>query len=195
MIEFRNTTLRSTTGDGRTFDALAVSYGTIDDYQTRWIEGCFSEELAKRLPVIAWSHDWTDPIGRAIAWRDTPQGPIITARLSDPDAVPRARQAAAQLADGTITDVSVGFNALEDRIADDGIREIVRAEMSELSLVIEGAVPGAEVLAIRQRERESFRRQVGDVELEALEVYALAVARGDVDRYSLERMRRRAGLS
>lgn len=170
--EHRAAPVQAVDGDGRTFTARAVTYGVVDDYGTRFVKGVFTDSLARRLPVIAWSHDWAEPIGRATGWEERDDGLYITARLSDPEAVPRARQAAVQLADGTLDSVSVGFLRLEDRTGDDGVVDIVRGDLDEVSVVLRGAVPGAEVLSIRSAR--------GAVDLDALVAIAKRKAAGEL---------------
>jgi len=143
--------LRAVEDDGRNFTAMAVRYGVVDDYETRFLPGCFNDGLERRLPKIAWGHDWSDIVGRVTSYEDTPEGLVIHARLSDPEAVPRARQAIAQLRDGDVDDVSVGFTPTSTQTTD-GIFEFVRAELDEVSLVLRGAVPGAKVLALRSTQ-------------------------------------------
>lgn len=137
--------------DGRTFTARVVAYDTIDDYGTRFTPGVFTESLGERMPVLAWSHDWGEPIGRATDHDDRDDGLYMTFHLSDPDAVPRARQARAQLGDGTLTDVSVGFMRRASRDAEDeeGVVDITKADLDEVSIVLRGAVPGAQILSVR----------------------------------------------
>ena len=139
--------VRAVADDG-TIELLAVSYGITDDYGTQFQRGTFTESLEQRLPVIAFGHDWSDPIGRATAFREDDDGLYLTARLDIGGAVPRADQAYAQLRSGTLTDVSVGFmrTSSEDR---DGHVMITKAELDEVSVVLRGAVPGAKVLAVR----------------------------------------------
>lgn len=160
-------------GDGRTFEALAVAYGIVDDYGTRFLPGVFNDSLKVRMPVLAWGHDWREPIGRVTDWRETDEGLFITGRLSDPEAVPRARQAMAQLRDGDLTDVSVGFMRLADQTAEDGVTEIVRGELDEVSLVLRGAVPGSRVMSVRTSTR-------GAIDLEAVLEIAKRKAAGDL---------------
>lgn len=147
--EHRSAEVRQIDDGGRTFRARAVTYGIIDDYGTRFMPGCFADSLAERLPVIAWAHSWDDPIGRCVDYIDSADGLDIVGHLDDPDAVPRARQAIAQLRSGTITDVSVGFMRTADRTGSDGVTEITGATLDEVSLVLRGAVPGARVLSVR----------------------------------------------
>lgn len=143
------------TGDGRTIEARVIRYeDRPDSFGTIWARGVFTESLNRRLPVLAWAHDWAEPIGKGVSWRDGADGPYVTFRISDPDAVPRARQAIAQLAEGTLTDVSVGFFNAQRRDPTEaerkrwpGVREIIeRAELDEVSIVLRGAVEGAEVV-------------------------------------------------
>lgn len=147
--ETRNGEVRQV-GEGEaqgTFEVLAVAYDVVDDYGTRFVKGCFADSLEERLPVIAWAHSWADPIGRATGYRDADEGLYLTARLDVGQGIGRADQALAQLRSGTLTDVSVGFMRLADRTADDGVEEIVKAELDEVSVVLRGAVPGAAVMA------------------------------------------------
>lgn len=132
-------------------EVLAVAYDIVDDYGTRFIKGVFNASLEQRLPVIAFGHDWSDPIGRAISYRETDEGLYLTARLDVGGAVPRADQAYQQMRSGTLTDVSVGFWRLADRTADDGVTEIIKGDLDEVSVVLRGAVPGAKVLAVRSK--------------------------------------------
>jgi|GEM_PF-5892588 len=147
--EARGATVTNSKNDGRTFTARAVAYDVVDDYGTRFRRGVFNASLEKRLPVIAWAHDWADPVGRVTAWDDRADGLHITATLSDPDAVPRARQAVAQIADGTLTDVSIGFFRRESADAANGVVDITKGDLDEVSLVLRGAVPGSVVTGQR----------------------------------------------
>jgi len=159
--EHRAARVTEVDGEGRTFTARAVTYDVVDDYGSVFVRGVFNESLSKRLPVIAWAHDWSEPIGRATDWEERDDGLYLTGKLSDPDAVPRARQTMAQLADGTITDVSVGFSGTVRRSPTDdemerwpGAREVItRADLDETSMVLRGAVPGAKVLSVRSGEQ------------------------------------------
>lgn len=166
--------VRAVADDG-TIELLAVSYGITDDYGTQFQRGTFTESLEQRLPVIAFGHDWSDPIGRATAFREDDDGLYLTARLDIGGAVPRADQAYAQLRSGTLTDVSVGFmrTSSEDR---DGHVMITKAELDEVSVVLRGAVPGAKVLAVRSA------RTGEQVDLDAVVAIAAKKAAGEIDQ-------------
>jgi HK97 family phage prohead protease len=137
----------------------AITPDVVDGYGSVWMPDAFDKALAKRLPVLAWSHDWSDPIGVGVSFEADDGGPLVTARLDDFDAVPRARQAYAQVSADppTIRDCSVGFSDVKRRDPSEdelkrwpGCREVITsATMDELSLVLAGAVPGAEVVGVR----------------------------------------------
>lgn len=176
MTEFRRAAIGHVRGKGQGIIELrAVAYsGPPDDYGTIWAPGCFNESLDRRLPVIAFSHDWKEPIGRATAWRDGSDGVYLTARLDVHDDVPTAKRVYAQLVSGTLDQCSVGFSNAVRRSPTPGelaafpkAKEVVtKAAMDECSIVLRGAVPGAEVVGVRSRtwtsesERQRLDRQL-----------------------------------
>lgn len=145
--ETRKGEIRAAAEDG-TVEILAVAYGVTDDYGTQFVRGTFTESLEQHMPVIAWAHDWSEPVGRATGFREADEGLYLTARLDIGGSVPRADQAYEQARSGTLTDVSVGFmrRADEER---DGVTVITKADLDEVSFVLRGAVPGAKVMAVR----------------------------------------------
>ena len=145
-------------GDGRTVTLKAITPGVVDDYGTVWLPDVFDASLRVSMPTLCWAHDWSEPIGQATdVAADADGTPLITFELDDPEAVPRAKQAQAQMKSGTIRDCSVGFVRSEWRAptSDEltqwpGCKEVmVAAALDEVSLVLRGAVPGAKVVALR----------------------------------------------
>lgn len=167
--------VRAVTEEG-TFEVLAVAYGVTDDYGTRFVKGVFNDSLDQRLPVIAWAHSWDEPIGKATGWSETDEGLFITGRLDLGGSVPRAKQAHEQMRSGTLTDVSIGFWRLADRTADDGVTEIVKGDLDEVSVVLRGAVPGAKVMAVRSARTGEM------VEVDSVVAIAEKVAAGDISQ-------------
>lgn len=152
-------------GDGtkREFIARVMVYNTVDDYGTIWAPGCFKESLSKRMPVVAWAHSWTEPVGRyREVVKDDGQVLELLGKLSDFDAVPRARQAWAQMDDGTIDQFSVGFTrrkwldggdlSEQDRAAG-AVERMLQADLDEASPVLVGAVPGTALIGTRGARR------------------------------------------
>lgn len=174
--------IRAVAEDG-TIEILAVAYGITDDYGTQFQRGTFTESLEQRLPVIAWGHDWSEPIGRALDYRETDEGLYLTARLDIGQGIARADQAHTQLRSGTLTDVSVGFMRVASEDNGDHVM-ITKAELDEVSVVLRGAVPGARVLAVRSARSGEV------VDLGAVEEIARRVVAGDIDQATADEMAR-----
>lgn len=156
--ETRKAQLRAVSKDGKPGVTLKpITPNVVDDYGSVFLPDAFDASLAKRMPTLVWAHNWSEPLGPALNYTTGEDGPTVDFAFSDFDAVPMARRAHAQVADGTIVDCSVGFWNVERRppTKDEearwaGAREvIVAADLDEVSLVLRGAVPGAKVLAVR----------------------------------------------
>lgn len=159
-VEHRSLSVSASSKVDGVIEMRVITYDTQpDDYGTIWRRGCLTAGLNKRLPIILWAHDIVAPIGRGVSWRDSADGPLVTARLDNHPDVPLARQAIAQLQSGTLTDVSLGFShaVKEEPTSAEFLmwgrsrtkEAIVSAVCEEISIVYRGAVPGAEVLSLR----------------------------------------------
>lgn len=154
--------IRLDTGDDGTryLTVRAITPGVVDDYGSLWNPHAFDASAARRMPTLTWGHDWAEPLGRAEHYEPSDDGPTLRFRVDDPDAVPTARRAIAQVESGTLDDVSVGFSGTERRAPTDeerrtypGIREVIEsANLDEVALVLRGAVPGAKVLSLRSAD-------------------------------------------
>lgn len=153
--------------NGRQFWAKPLSYEVVDDYGTIWTRGVFDASVREKMPVLLYGHDWahvTNVLGRAIDYRDSEDGPRTLFELTDFDEHPHTRQVAAQINDGTLVDMSVGFDrrrwqgpggesglAVADRelrgpTGAKPVERMLEAGWDETSLVVAGAVPGSKVL-------------------------------------------------
>lgn len=146
-------------GTGR-FEGVAVVYGVVDDYRSVFAPGTFTaslEDPETPPPAICWAHQWFEVVGQVTDWLDDTSALVIGGQLDDPDAVPRARQAWAQLRSGSVAQLSVGFRDVqrraptaEESAALPGVEEVIyKATLDEVSLVMRGAVPGAKVTGTR----------------------------------------------
>lgn len=135
--------------------AVVLRYDVVDSYRTRFRPGVFARSLEERMPQLVWAHDWAEPIGKAIGHYDDGERLQMTFQLDDFDAVPRAKQAYAQLKSGSLGEFSVGFMRLADAPPPDadlrrmGVVDIVEGELDEVSVVLRGAVPGTKLLNVR----------------------------------------------
>ena len=153
--------------NGRQFWAMPVAYEVVDDYGTIWTRGVFDGSVREKMPVLLYGHDWTsvtNVLGRAVDYRDSDDGPRTLFELTDFDEHPHTRQVAAQINDGTLVDMSVGFDrrrwlgpggegllATADRemrgpTGAKPVERMLEAGWDETSLGVAGAVPGSKVL-------------------------------------------------
>jgi HK97 family phage prohead protease len=132
------------------FEAVACVYGYTDGYNTRFVPGCFAASLRRELPEVRYEHT-SRRIGEVQDWRDDAERLTILGQLDPPEGKQRKllTRAWKGMQTGVLAEFSVGFYTREDRTAGDGVREITRADLDEISLVIEGAVVGAELVATR----------------------------------------------
>lgn len=160
--------VRATTTDSglHTVTLQPIVPNIVDDYGSVFMPDTFDASLDTRLPTLAWTHSWNEPIGRAMGWSADGDLRSIEFRFDDFDDVPTARRAWRQCQPGpngepaTIDDCSVGFSNTKRREPTDdelerwpGAREIItQADLDEVSLVLRGAVPGAKVLSLRSRD-------------------------------------------
>lgn len=158
------------------FEAVVMRYDVVDDYDTIFDYGVFTDSLERRLPRITWGHDWAEVIGRYVDYRDTPEGLTLIGQLDDFDAVPRARQAYAQMQSGTIDEFSVGFRAVDTYKDADGRKHFRQAILDEVALVLSGAVPGTQLVAVRHQQR------TGDVPAHLVIDLAREIAAGTLTR-------------
>jgi HK97 family phage prohead protease len=152
-------------GEKPGFTARAVQYGVADTYNTSWQRGVFADSLEQRMPPVVWGHDWNDPVGRTVSYRDSDGGLDIDVELDDFDAVPRARQAYAQLKSGTMSQFSFAFKRAQEE-PDPKIRgctRIVKADVDEFSIVLVGSVPGTHVKSMRTADGTIDSKTVVDV--------------------------------
>lgn len=147
----RSSEIRVPDDGSRTFEAVVMRYGVLDDYNTIFDAGCFAGSLKERLPRITWSHDWADVIGKYVDYRDDDEELTLIGQLDDFDAVPRARQAWSQLRSGTIDQFSVGFRATDTYTDDEEYKHFRTAGLDEAALVLVGAVPGTKLVSVRSK--------------------------------------------
>jgi HK97 family phage prohead protease len=174
------------------FEAKVMRYDVLDDYRTVFDPGTFRESLEERLPRITWGHDWADVLGQYVDYKDTREHLELVGQLdldmidgTNTPAVPRAHQARAQLRSRTITDFSVGFRRTKDGVYkdDEGVEHFRSARLDEVALVLAGAVPGTELLAVRTPTVRLVRTTEGlVVPVETVVAITKLVASGELTR-------------
>jgi HK97 family phage prohead protease len=145
-------------GDGRTIEGIAVPYGRaqrIDDTLTeQFARGAFNHQLA--APNRVWfTRDHLSLggalIGKAVELRDDAAGLWGAWRVS---ATTAGDETLTLVEDGVLDELSVGFRERQNRRLPGGIIERVKADLVEVSVVLQGAY-GREALvsAVREAQR------------------------------------------
>lgn len=153
------------------FTAKLVSYGVPDTYRTSWQRGVFAAALETRsargasIPVV-WDHNWADPVGQVVSYRDEQDGFYGDVEYDDFEAVPRAKQAYAQMQPNpttgkpTMGQFSFAFVRGEEE-EDTEHRGVMRQtsvrDVQEFSIVLNGSVPGTGVQQMRAAGRVDAR--------------------------------------
>ena len=153
----------------RQFWARVLNYMVLDTYNTMFDPGAFTDALTQRLPRLLYGHNWDSPgalLGRAIDYRNTPEGLDLLFEFDDFDAVPTARQVAYQVRSGTIDQFSIGFSHERrfDKPHPDipGATIIGRGALEETSCVIKGSVPGTKTLQLIRSPKEHASMDVNE---------------------------------
>lgn len=140
-------------------EATAVTYGVTDTYNTRFLPGCFNawlrRDLDKGVVPLVWSHNHERRVGKLVDFKDLPDKLVVVAQLDDPArAHPERAQWIRKAWEGVRRRILDEFSVMvvrdDYRTAPDGVGEFVKARMVHLGLVLEGAVPGAVLLGVRQ---------------------------------------------
>jgi uncharacterized protein len=141
-------------GDGRTIEGIAVPYlvrQRIDHTLTeQFAPGAFNHQL-DRPGRVFFTRDHMSQggtvIGKALELRNDALGLWGAWRVS---ATAAGDETLALVADGVLTELSVGFRAGRDHIEPDGTVTRVRADLREVSVVLAGAYgEGATIMAVR----------------------------------------------
>jgi HK97 family phage prohead protease len=141
----------------RILTALVVPYGetsmmTSNPKGERFLPGAFAKSagdqasaVGRRIKLFR-NHDHSQPIGVFTRWDDTPEGLVGEARIAE---IPAGDQTIAEIDEGLLDQMSVGFHAIRERKGRGGVREVIEARLLEASVLALGAYEGATVLGLR----------------------------------------------
>lgn len=140
-------------------ELLALRYKVEDDYGTLFRPGAFTKELEQRLPQFCNNHDWSDVLGRAIDFTDSPTDLRFLVRMTDMS-IPECRRAYLELKNGVIDECSIGFERFADREEKGVGTWIEEGRIYEVSKVLLGAVPGTQILDVRSAAGRESRERI-----------------------------------
>ena len=145
-------------GEGHTLSGLVMPYNVVSRRTEhaggeRFLPGAFAGATGNAKQIrLTDSHlpgQARRPVGVATEFREAPEGLLGSFRFYD---TPEGRGAYENVAEGTYGGLSVGFTPRRERVAADGVREVLEARLFHVSLVDEPAYQEARVLAVRATE-------------------------------------------
>jgi len=153
MIQRLPMEVRAVDADERTVTGVVVpydetSYLTPTPGGERVLRGAFTKSARQRGNQIFLfrQHAHDRPVGRAVGFVDETDGLHGTFKIRESVL---GDEALADLREGYLPALSVGFRPIQTRRAQDGATEVVEGALMEVSLVALGAYDGARVLAVR----------------------------------------------
>lgn len=158
------------------FTARVVNYNVPDSFNTSWAPGVFTRSLDRKLPSVAYGHNWERVIGKVVSYEEKPDGLDVEVRMSNFKNNPDAARMYDHLMDGEISEFSFAFKLqTAKREADPthkGVERFTEADLTEVSPVLVGSVPGTHTLSVRS-DAQMSRTAAADL--------LVKFAAGDID--------------
>lgn len=151
-VQVRDLQVRSVDQEAREVTGIGVPFGQVIDlgwFREQFAPDCQFDDMDRAL--LLYLHQ--EPIGRLVRWEATPQGVLVTFRIST---TARGEEVYTLLQDGVIDRFSIGFRAvewLED--TDQDLITHTRVQVREFSLVPFPAYPAAVVTDVRHAQTPS----------------------------------------
>lgn len=133
------------TAEDGSFEGYAVIFGTIDRYRTVFARSAFNLD-GRSIPIL-WNHQTAEPIGSITSAVADSVGLKVTGKLNLD--VQRAREVRSMLLAGDLKGLSVGFNDPIYSPGPAGSRQVIKADLVEVSVTALPAVPGSGVTSVR----------------------------------------------
>jgi HK97 family phage prohead protease len=136
---------------GGAFSGYASLFGAVDLGKDMVVRGAFQRSLKERGAAgirMLYQHDPGEPIGVWTELREDQRGLFVRGQLARN--VTRAREVLSLMRTGALDGLSIGFRAVKARKdAASGVRQIVEADLWEISIVTFPMLPGARVQTVK----------------------------------------------
>jgi HK97 family phage prohead protease len=143
-----------TPSDTGEFTGIASVFGEVDALGDTIQRGAFAKSLAEhkakgRVPLMLWSHQLDQPIGRWTEIRETAEGLVVKGKLLLD--VARAREVYAMLKEKVVDGLSIGFRTVKSSRTKAG-RLLQGIDLAEISLVTLPALASARVTSVKSTQ-------------------------------------------
>lgn len=138
-------------GETGTFSGYASLFGEVDLGKDRVERGAFLRSLARRGAEgvrMLFQHDPAEPIGTWRVIREDGRGLYVEGVLSE--GVSRAREVRELIKARAVDGLSIGFQTVRAKAdAKSGVRQILEADLWEISVVTFPMLPGARIADVK----------------------------------------------
>ena len=153
--------------DARTVEGFASVFNNVDSYSDIVMPGAFTKSLGKRMPVMLWQHNDSQPIGVWDDFMEQDKGLLVKGRLlptqlgNDAYTLVKAK---------AIKGMSIGYTPVKWEFDDKkGVRRLTEVDLWEVSLVTFPANDKATITRVKsrdgalmtERDFEEFLRDAG----------------------------------
>ncbi|MBO6807269.1 HK97 family phage prohead protease [Thalassospira sp.] len=170
MTEFPNFSfeIKSLSDSDGTFSGYASVWGLVDSHGDMITQGAFTNSLRNHrdqgtTPVLLWSHDQANPVGRWMAIQEDTKGLAVTGKLNLKTS--KGREAYELMKDGSINGLSIGFRTVRSEPMVDGGRKLLEVDLQEISIVSIPSAGLARILEVKSwktaRDAEKALRDAG----------------------------------
>lgn len=172
--------------DAGHIEGIAAGYGNVDFGGDRILPGAFKDALLgrKSVPMLLF-HDHHRPVGRWTEFLETDEGLFAKGKISTKT---RDGGEAYELAkDGALAGLSIGYDCPpEGKRMAGKVRELLKLDLHEVSLVSIGMNPRAQIHGVKDMENLRNRFAAGERlterELEALFKAGLSLSNAEAER-------------
>ena len=132
--------------------AIVSVYDVADEVGDIIKYGAFSESIEKRMPSVAYHHEWNKVVGKTLVAKELPAGdPLLPEAIRDKGGlyvegqfvkeIEASWQTFLSIKHGLLTEYSIGFMIQHTEKSEDGMTYITKGRLIEWSPVMMGANP------------------------------------------------------
>lgn len=187
------TVLKSANEEGMV-EAFVSVYNLKDSHGERMRFGCYGESLAKKMPKVAYFHNWSELVGKVIEAKEIPAGdPSLPESIREFGGlfvkcqfsmdVQKAKETFALIRDGVLDEWSVGYYEKGREIEGEDYW-VTATDLVEVSPVLRGSNPATSTVSVKASgvpfadELGSVREAVSKLVTRSKEVAELRKVKG-----------------
>jgi len=189
------TVLKSASDEGMV-EAFVSVYNLKDSHGERMRFGCYGESIARKMPKVAYFHNWNELLGKVIEAKEIPAGDLslpesirefggLYVKCQFSMDVQKSRETFALIRDGVLDEWSVGYYEKGREIEGEDYW-VTATDLVEVSPVLRGSNPATATVSVKASgapfadELGSVREAVSKLVSRSKEVAELRKSKGGV---------------